>query len=75
MKKHIVFLSSIMIISSIWGYIVGMLDFRLMVNTSALCTCWIKFGVLMAITTIILSIAAAFFIIKKTKLFPLEKKE
>ena len=73
MSKNIVVLATILVISSLWGYTVGMLDYRLMINTAATCTCWIKFAALMAFTTFIVAVGSAFYLVKKTNFFEPEQ--
>ncbi|MCL4432405.1 MAG: hypothetical protein M1300_08795 [Epsilonproteobacteria bacterium] len=68
MKKKMLLQSSLLVLFAVWGYAVGMLDYRLMVNTADTCTCWIKFASLMGVTTLIVAIGLSYFIIKKTTL-------
>lgn len=68
MKKKTILQSSLLVLFAVWGYVVGMLDYRLMVNTADTCTCWIKFASLMGATTLIVAISLSYFIIKKTTL-------
>lgn len=65
MIKKLYPLFTTIMISSIWGFIVGFLDYRLMVNTAATCTCWIKFLVLMSIVTILAAAGFSFWRFKK----------
>lgn len=68
MKKKIILQSSLFVLFAVWGYVVGMLDYRLMINTVDTCMCWIKFASLMGVTTLIVAIGLSYFIIKKTTL-------
>lgn len=68
MKKKTILQSSLLVLFAVWGYVVGMLDYRLMVNTADTCTCWIKFVSLMGFTTSIVAIGLSYFIINKTTL-------
>lgn len=72
MNKSTVVLSAIFVTSALWGYAIGMLDYRLMINTAATCSCWIKFGALMAFTTFVVSSGVAFFLVQKTNLLKSE---
>lgn len=72
MNKSTVILSAILVISALWGYTIGMLDYRLMINTAATCSCWIKFGILMSFTTVVASSGVAFLLMQKTNLLKLE---
>lgn len=72
MNKSTVILSAILVISALWGYTIGMLDYRLMINTASTCSCWIKFGILMAFTTVVASSGVAFLLMQKTNLLKLD---
>jgi hypothetical protein len=69
MKKKIILQSSLLVLFAVWGYTVGMLDYRLMINTADTCTCWIKFASLMGVTTLIIAIGISYFVIKKTTMY------
>ena len=57
---------------SAWGYLVGMLDYRLMITTAKDCICWIKLALLMGFATLFVAWAVANFIISRSKKLSLE---
>lgn len=76
MEKMVYWYFLSVVAAAVWGYIVGMLDYRLMINTAASCSCWIKFGVLMGVLTLIVAGFATYFLFflrKKNK--PAESDE
>ena len=65
MKKKTLKLASLLLLFYMWGYIVGMLDYRLMIHTALTCWCYVKFAVLMGASTLIIASFASFFIVKR----------
>lgn len=65
-KKAVIFFFAI-VVSSLWGYLVGMLDYRLMINTSSSCACWMNFAAVLGFSTLLVSAVTAYLVVYKTK--------
>ncbi|MDD3598177.1 hypothetical protein [Sulfuricurvum sp.] len=50
---------------SFWGYLIGMADYRLFINTAESCYCWVKLAGLGLFMTVVMAIGIAVLYQKK----------
>lgn len=64
MNKTTVWVTLLLFVCMIFGYIIGMMDYRLMINTAHTCTCWIKFAGLWAFVGLVIAYTGAYWSLK-----------